>query len=287
MKFYSLNEIPISADDRVFKTSLASRWVGFLMSSVPAAVLLFLGIAGRKLYHFSPPGTFFSFVFAAFFSLFARFSFSMLRASLRPTNWLLRCNGEGLLIKFRSLNNWSLPETDVQAVGLAFSEIAWARIVRDRRFSPSFGHPGQSERRNLTYIDFCLARRDDLSGLEKQLDAERVQRPNTTVFLDYPVETIAPNIVRVRWKKSGESATTPNAAKAAEYLGRYIRFIDPESTVTDLTHQSGAKPEDEDVKILELMKSGDKMAATELAQRAHRSSLTEASTYVEKLQSDL
>src|SRR5208282_1379047 len=100
--------------------------------------ILPLRIGGGKLYGVhSPPPALFVYSFAAFFGLFGWLAFRQFRASLKRTNWLLRCNDNGVIIKYRSFDNWRFPDNDVQAVGFDYSEIAWVRTVKERRISPA------------------------------------------------------------------------------------------------------------------------------------------------------
>src|SRR5271166_1239300 len=137
MKFYGLREIPVRSDDVVFKASPARLFVPLLIFLAIIIALLPLAIGGGKLYgvHHPPPALF-VFAFVAFFGLFGFVSLGMFRASLKPTNWLLRCNGEGVTIKYRSFCNWRFPEEEVQAVGFDYSEIAWVRTFREKRSTP-------------------------------------------------------------------------------------------------------------------------------------------------------
>src|SRR5262249_20988645 len=48
---------------------------------------------------------------------------SYIAARFRATNWLVRLNGQGVWIKFRSYLNYKLPDTDPTIVFIGYSEI--------------------------------------------------------------------------------------------------------------------------------------------------------------------
>ena len=287
MKFYRLGEIPVRSDDQVFKVPAWGSLAWCLGFWGMAIGLFWFGTAGAMKHGLGPP-IFFSYVFAAGLALFARLSYSQFRACLKPTNWLLRCNSDGVVIKFRSFWNWKFPAGDAQAVGLDYCEIAWVRTVREVRISPSADAHYRTQRQRITYLDFCLAK-TDTAALEAHLQAEQKAkfqgRWSTTVVLDYPVELLPGGIIQLRWSKSGQFAVKPSPAKAIEYLSRHVKIAPADSTKMDLTHRPGPSPGEEDAKILKLARSGDRMGAVTLAQQVYGSSLTEAVAFVDKLQS--
>ncbi len=280
MKFYRLGEIPTRSDDQVFKTSPTGPFIWFIVFSGIGIALLLLGISGAKIYGLRLPPVFFIYVGAAFFALFGWIALGQFRACVKPTNWLLRCNGSGVIIKYRSFQNWRFPAEDEQAVGLDCSEIAWARTARERRTSLDIG--GKKQSQVFAYLDFCLANADT-AALEAHLQAEQKAEPPgrfKTITRDYPVEVLPGGIVQVRW-----NGISPSRGKAIQYLSRHLKIADADSTKVDLTPGSNPSPGEEDAKILKLARSGDKVGAVNPARRIYGSTLTEAVAFVEKLQS--
>jgi hypothetical protein len=209
------------------------------------------------------------------------------RARLKPTNWLLRCNTNGVIIKFRSFENWRFPAEDVQAVGFDYSEVAKIRMVREQRAAPGLGGNRTQQIQHLTCVDFCLANADT-SNLEALLQAEQKAEPPgrfKTIYRDYPVEVLPGGIVRLRWSISAGYRIHPSPGKAIEYLSRHIKTAVADSTKVDLASQSNLSPEEGDAKILKLAKSGDKMGTVKLARQIYGSTLSEAVAFVEKLRS--
>ena len=217
---------------------------------------------------------------AAFAGLFGLFAFHSFRAILKPSNWLLRCNRIGLIIHYRSFLNWRFPTESVQAVGFDYSEIAWARTVKERRTSPGLGSNRRTQTQQLTFLDLCLVNANT-AALEEQLQQEGNLEPEgIMISRDYPVQVLPGGIVELRW-----SGISPSASKTIQYLSQHIKITDADSRKVDLTHQKNLQPGQEDGKILELAKNGDEMGAMTLARQAYGCSLSEAKDFVEKLRS--
>jgi hypothetical protein len=246
-----------------------------------AVVSFILAVRGGK--PLDMPISFF-YYFGAVIGLFGLIPLGMLRASLRPTAWLARCNSKGIIIKFRSYLNWKLPAEGLQAVEIDWNEIAWARLVKERRATPGMSSRGgnSTEIKWTTYIDLALVN-PDLSTLETHLQSERNLRPEgKAVSLDYPVQTQTGGIVEISWS----DGIAPSAHKAIAIIGQRVKLADPEHRVVDLTHQLNASPDEDRNRILQLAKSGDQMAAVQLAQQCFGYNLSQANDYVEKLLAD-
>ncbi len=230
----------------------------------------------------------FIYVGVPIFGLLAWAAWGNFRARVRPTNWLLRCDSSGVIIKYRSFENWRCPTEDVQAVGFDYSEVAWVRTVREQRTAPGLGGNQTRQLQYLTYLDFCLANADT-SALEAYLQAEQKAEPPgrfKTIYQDYPVEVLPGGIVRLRWRISAGYKISPSPRKAIEYLSRYVKTAAAGSTKVDLICQSNLSSEEGDAKILKLAKSGDKTGAVKLTRQIYGSTLSEAVVFVEKLQSE-
>jgi hypothetical protein len=279
MKFYKFSEIPIQSDDQIFKASPVGVGISFIVISAITTAALLLGIRGGEQYGINLPRAIF-YIVAVFAGLFGLVAFHSFRASLKPTNWLLRCNNSGVIIHFRSYLNWRFPTDSVQAVGFDYSEIAWARTVKERRNSPSLGNSRRTQTELLTFVDFCLAH-VDTTDLEKQLQQEASIEPEgIMISRDYPVQVKPGGIVELRW-----SSISPSPRRAIQYLSQHIMIADADSRKVDLTHQGDLPPGAEDDKILELAKSGDEMGAMTLTRQAYGCSLSEAKDFVAKLRS--
>jgi len=277
MKFYKFSEIPIQNDDLVFKASPIVAGISFTVISAITVAALLCGIHGVD--GINAP-RFLFYIVAAFAGLFGWFAFHSFRASLKPSNWLLRCNRCGVIIHYRSFLNWRFPAESVEAVGFDYSEIASARTVKERRNSPGLGSNTRTQTQQLTFLDLCLVNADT-TALEKQLQQEGSLEPEgIMISRDYPVQVKPGGIVELNW-----SSISPSARKAIQYLSQHVKIAEVDSRTTDLTHQSNLPPGTEDGKILELAKSGDEMGAMTLTRQAYGCSLSEAKDFVQKLRS--
>lgn len=278
MKFYRLNEVPNRSDDQVFKTSPVGVGIALVVILAIAVAALLLGI-------FSVDGiTIPSFVFYIVFAvaaLFGLIAFRSFRASLKPSNWLLRCHHLGVIIHFRSFLNWKIPSDDVQAVGFDYSEIAWAKIVKEKRTSPSLGGKRETQVQWLTFVQLGL-RDPDTRVLEEQLRREMNLRPSGVMIdLDYPVQVLPGGVVELRWS----GGIKPSARKAIEFLRQHVEIVEAESRKTDLTNKRDSRPGEEDDKILKLAQTGNEMGAIKLTREIYGCSLGEAREFVAKLRS--
>ena len=277
MKFYKLSEVPIQNDDRVFKASPIGAGISFAVILAIAIAALLCGIHGVD--GLNAPRIIFYLV-AATFGLFGLFAFHSFRASLKPSNWLLRCHRSGVIIHFRSFLNWRFPADDVQAVGFDYSVIARVRTVKERRNSPGLGGNTRTQTQQFTFLDLCLVNADT-TALEKQLQQEGNLEPQgIMISRDYPVQVKPGGIVELRWNN-----ISPSARKAIQHLGQHVKIAGADARQVDLTHQGNLPPGAEDGKILELAKGGDEMGALTLTKQTYGCSLSEAKDFVAKLRS--
>jgi len=276
MKFYRLDEIPVSREDQVFKESPTINAIAALVLFGIAITALVLGFEKWRPQGMAPSVPYW---IAGIFGLIGLFPLANFRASLKPSNWLLRCNLSGIIIKYRAYENWRLPADTVQAVGFDYGEIGWAKLVKERRTAPSMDGKHGNQTEYLTYIDLGLVN-PKTSDLEANLDAERNLRPDGMVItMDYPVQVFPGGIVEIRWTVG----IRPSAQKALDVIGRRVKITETEHRKTDLTHHQGANAEEERAKIIELAKSGDEIGAVKLARQVYGYSLTQAHEFVEKL----
>lgn len=281
MRFYKLDEVPISRDDVVFKESPAVNAIAALILFGIAIAVITCGIEKW------PPGkspTSFLYFAGGMCALIGLFPLAFFRASLKPTNWLLRCQLSGLFIKYRAFENWRLPADTLQVVGFDYGEIAWAKLVKERRKSPNTDGKGGFQIQWLTYIDLGMAN-PDLSALETNLQAERALRPAGAlklVFMDFPVQVLPGAVIEIRWG----NGIRPSPTKALQVIGQRVKILETEHRKTDLTHHDGANPEEEKAKILALANTGDHIGAVKLAQEVYGYNLTQANDYVNGLVGD-
>jgi hypothetical protein len=277
MRFYKLDEVPVRGDDIVFKESP-------IVPAIMALLFFGVGIGAVVCGIVKWPhniGPVFPCVFGGFFILFGLIPLGLFRASLKPTNWLLRTQPGCMFIKYRAYENWRLPADTLQVVGIEFGEIASAKLVKEQRKSPNTDGKAGFQVEWITYIDLSMINLD-LSELDANLQVERALRPTTgmkIVALDFPVQVQPNGVIEIRWN----AGYRPSAKKALQLIGQRVKILDTEHRKTDLTHRAGANPEEEKAKIIALAKSGDNFGAIKLAQQVYGYNLTQAHEFVDKL----
>jgi len=278
MRFYKLDDVPVGRDDQVFKESPIINAVLALFLFGIAIGVLALGVTK---WH---PTSWVPFLVAGVFALFGLVPLGNFRASLKPSNWLMRCQLSGVILKYRAYENWRLPADTLQAVGLEYGEIAWAKLVKERRKSPNMDGKAGAQIQYFTYINLGMVK-PDLSELEANLRAERALRPAgglKVVTIDYPVQVRPGGVVEIRWG----SGIRPSAQKALEVLGRRVKILESEHRETDFTYKPGDSAEEKKARIIALALSGDQFGAIRLARQAYGCSLSRAQEIVNDLSPD-
>jgi len=289
MKFYRLSEIPYRGEEVVFKALTTGMVVWPILYWAIGITLLVLGIRGTEVHGLKIPPHVFFYGGSGVFGLLGWCAFGNFRARMKPTNWLMRCNSSGVLIKYRSYLNWRFPAEDVQVVEINYSEMA---DIRESKETLTSGGLGSNDRtvRHLTYLDIRLVS-DETSELETRLAAEqKAEAPPRGPFkyqsktLDYPVAVLPGGIVRVRWSESAGYAIRPSLAKAMAYLSQHVKVATAVTDNVDLTQTSHLSAKEGDAHILKLANSGDKIGAVKLARKIYDCSLDDAVAFVDKLQ---
>ena len=130
----SIDDVPKYGDDKVFKSSPLGKAIAMVIMFSIAIASLAAAVSGYKP-HGMVNGAFY--YFAVVNGLFGLIPYSLFRASLKPTNWLMRITSSGIIIKYRAYENWKLPSSGIQAVWFDFSEIDHAWVVKEHRRTPS------------------------------------------------------------------------------------------------------------------------------------------------------
>ena len=287
MKFYKLDDIVAQSGDRVFKVSPVGKGIALVVLAALGLGSLGLAVAGG--WHSGSgdrddvnlPAPLF-YLLAGVILIFGLFAWQAFRASLQPSNWLLRCTASGVIIHFRSYLNWRFPPGDVAAVGFDYGEIAWARTVKEKRIMPGHGQNAGKDTAHLTYLDLGLAP-TDTTELEALIAKEHRRVPDGVITsCDYPVSVRPGGLVELRWG----GGLSPGVAQAIQCLGQRVRLLAADARAVDLSHDRRLRPEQEQGKILEPLNSGDEMGALKLTQEIFGYNPTQAQEYVDKLQPD-
>lgn len=268
MRFFSTPNAPTRATDLVCRQSwwgaaIASFFTIGLACSIgylairDAEYLLLIIVAGS--------------CFAAVFFLFN------LRATLRPGSWLLRYDGQRLLIRFRSYSNWRLPADDLVVAELEPDDVVAIRRTRERRKTPGSDSSVRYEKRTLLDIETRI----DLAELEAHLKTERSRRIETKsgsyISRHYPVQVVDGHTIRVEWNH-----VRPGIRKVLRRLGESFEIGEDRQHLIDTV----TPPQDmreRELQILELIEQGRDLEAIRSVRKLYGCSLREAKAFVDGL----
>lgn len=201
------------------------------------------------------------------FGLFFLLAFSMLKKSLRASNWLMAYNGERLLIKFRSYLNTHFSDNDIQVVSMSKTEIESVRVVKEVQRTKTMR--GGSRTEKIIYMELNLPKLD-LSNLKNAISEERKKKVKGLKYGHCPVVISGPDKLRLVWGSS-ENSIQPGIKKALAIFSKQIR-------VEEELNLGIIAPD-----IKELLKCGKEIEATQLAKRKFGYTTAQAKAYIEKL----
>src|SRR5580698_10206052 len=124
MQLLRLQEVQVGSNDRVFRHARMRALIVWLAGFSVAAGLLLGAYTNAKWRA--------GYIFGPFLMLFLLLTLKFVTARFHPSNWLVRMNGSGIYVQFRSYLNYRLPSDNPSLAFLAFGEIASARLVKER-----------------------------------------------------------------------------------------------------------------------------------------------------------
>jgi hypothetical protein len=275
MRLLRLSEVEIGPNDRVFRHPRMRALIVWLAVFCGAAAMLYYALAGKW-----KPG----YVFGAAILLFLLLTLRFVTARFHPSNWLVRVNETGLFAQYRSYLNYQLPVDEPSVVFISYSDIASARLVRERVQTPDPSHPGATQTQFLRYIELELS--GDAAPLANALQVERSERApmqkrwygsSSTLYQDYPLSMTMPPFLRIRWD------VVPRASKCLGYLRPYTRIADPVSLTQGFTHLQALSLEEQQKQLRDLAARGQIVTAIYIARTLYGCSLAEAKERVEGL----
>ncbi len=283
MQFLTLDQVVHQPYQKEYKYPVALTACGFI---IVCCVSVVSAIAAVRTRSDGLVGVFLLGWVAFWFAIFALIILKMLRDRLRPTNWLVRLQTNGILVKYRSYLNPGLPAEDPVVVFISFSEVEWIRENRMRRNIPG-GTRGDDDVRLQTYAELKVRNESDLKELETHLAAERQTRGPylktwyggrcRSLSLDYPVHIANDGIVRIEWrvrpKVSGFLAEMKPYVAEAPGLRSSVDYRDAEKL--------NAKQQEE--MLLELLSTGDRIGALRAAKHLYGFDTTRAVQFLEEL----
>jgi hypothetical protein len=282
MKLLTLKQTSTRQTDVVFRNPSMSTSIAAVIMWALLAVDVYLLVEGRIHAFAMPRGL--SGVIAPFALLIAWMLTQRWRASRRPSNWLLRLQGNDVLIKFRSFENWRMSEDDLQVIELHRDEIAVVRERRERQVNRDSDHGTITCHR--TYLELELKNRES-SAIEKALAAERAapgwgnDRHHAKV-LAYPVAA-ENGVLRLTWR-SESSSVRPGIKQALASMSQLAPIGETVKDTEDFTPAALRKlgEAEQRTRLVELARR-NKLAAIETARELFHCSTAKANGMVEDL----
>jgi hypothetical protein len=285
MQFFRQQDVRPQPGETVYRHSVLPKIIGALITGGMAGFLLWCawrgGIPHEK---FADLPQFFLWVFGGTFLLVSLAARSAARAAMAPaSNWLLRLGPGGLTVKFRSYLNRHLPADDVVAFGLSFSDIEWARHVRETRYSPG-SKQGQTNVTWLHHLEIQPGGGIDLPTLTDHLNRERANKgPRVKRWYgntawkshDYPVTVTPQGTIRVHWQ------VRPGVDKLLDKLRTRITVRPYHKEKNDL--RGGGQTDAEKLEAVRTLAQISQFGAIRVARSAFGLPLSEAKQLVEAL----
>ncbi len=215
------------------------------------------------------------------FGLFALLTWSVFKARRLPTNWLVRVQTDGLLVKYRTYLNHHFPSEDMTVVYMPFAEIEWVREHRVQRNIPG-AVPGNDMRNRFKYAEFKLPDQQ-IRELDNRLASERLTpAPKGSRWFGnaqtssphYPVQVVKDGLVRVEW------GVRPKLQAFLAEIGNFVQVKPQAGTSVDYRLIAGMPKAEQEQRLLELVESGDRMGAVKVAKLLYGYNTTEAVKFV-------
>ena len=205
------------------------------------------------------------------FAGFARLGLRAFRASLRPTNWLLRGSPEGLTLRYRSRYNHRFPADRPTAVFLPRKEIAAVAPATTLLDAPG-DHGGWTVLHRRRSLEIALRKGVDLAPLRAALAEEAALRDDRKGrFNHYPVTITRDGRLRVAMRRPEAVCRTLSGVVPVRGETRQERRFE----------RLGATEREDHV--LDLLLAGDRIGAIKAAREVYGCDLTEAKRLVDEL----
>lgn len=201
--------------------------------------------------------------------------------TLRRDNWLMAVGGVRVLIRFRSFLHDHFPAADPQVVELPLEHVVSVRQTRQKVTRPATKQSGVHHR-HLTFLDI-RTRGLNLSPLWNALARERTVRHLGNRRDHDPVLLVGDGIIRVEMV-SGWAIARPRIDAVLRLLGRHAVVEEGASEeVFEGTGLPVASLQEHEAAVQDLARSGEVLAAVQLARTLYGDSLVEAKAHVERL----
>ncbi|MEH6405552.1 MAG: hypothetical protein V7750_19430 [Sneathiella sp.] len=211
-------------------------------------------------------------------------------AALKSSNWTLLATPQGLYVNIRSYMDFRLPLSDKVVVFIPKKEIRKLHL-RGQKFRV-LQNKSQSYRQTddqietYSFLEISLYGRE-LSLVSDCLKNERLKYGPTFVkgvrssAKGSAIEVLAGGIIKIHWKTKA-TRLTPNLVTVEELLKPYY----------SLYHRGGSEPppirdlkqDEQELRLLDLVESGNMIDAVILAREIYGFGLTDAKNFISDLQ---
>jgi len=277
MQVMRLADVPLDQRDRVFHYS------GF--RAVTGAMILVVIALGALVFGWLK-NAWIAYYVAAVVAICLLIFQRLVTARFRSSNWLIRMTEHGLFVKFRSYLNHHFSDQDPTVVSLPYSDIRSVKLVKERQELPDRDDTNQSTKiiRTGRIIDLELA--GDSTQLAQALAKERERvfakrihgaGRTSSRYQHFPVRLASPMLLRIEW------GVVPDAQTFLDSLTRHTLVRDSEETSRDFVNLDGLSREEQEVRLRELVESGEMIGAVTMARKLYSYDLTTAKHFVEGL----
>ena len=277
MQLMCLADVPLDQHDRVFHYSRLRAVTGaMILIAIALGALAFGWLKNAWLAYY----------IAAVVAICLLIFQKLVTARFRSCNWLIRMTDHGLFVKFRSYLNHRFSDQDPTVVFLPYSEIRSVKLVKERQELPDRDDDNRSTTiiRTRRIIDFELA--GDSTELTQALAKERERvftKPThgagrtSLRYQHFPVRLASPMLLRIEW------GVVPGAQALLDDLSRHTLVQHAEETTRDFVNLDGLSREEQEVRLRELVESGEMIGAVTMARKLYSYDLTTAKHFVEGL----
>lgn len=277
MQLFRLAGAPLSDRDVVFAYSRSTALATFL--SLLAAALAVLALSAAH-------NVWLGYFVGGFCVLCLLIYQKSVTARLRPSNWLVSSNDNGLFIKFRSYLNCHFSPKDYAVVYIPYAEIRSARHVDEKKQVADVDESRQpmETNRRLRWLELeldgdtrqlAIARANEIDTMLAKTRIGR-EKPSTR-YHHLPVKLSLPNKLRIEW------GVKPKIEIILEQLTRHTMVRGAESVINDFTQLDMLSRSEQESRLLELAECGDMIGAIATARKLYGYEPTEAKNFVESL----
>ena len=279
VRLLRLDEVPIDECDRAFRHSPARGLFAAITAICASGVFILLGWQR---------GNILAYYLGAITLLGLLMTRRLIVARFQPTNWLVRLSDAGLFVHFRSYLNYHLPREEPTVVFVPHEEIRSVRLVRQRRDIPDMdGARSQlnsvsEQRRRLVEIHLAADSSLLARALANELRLRGSREPHwygsaSTLYNDYPARMASSTVLQLDWR------VVPSAKIFLAAMQRYTDIKGSVEISEDYVHLEGVSREEQERRLLELVKTGQTISAIQIARRLYSYDLTQAKAFVDSL----